>query len=161
MCTQPYYSSVMAEFIHNDGMFERDRKLRQTNNSTVVVCVEAIKQEWKQSRYLLKWNEAIFGSWSQKVKEKTAPQACYLIWMTLWRDITQSVFSIPLPSLSFMKPTSGLFSSFILLLFFTHFLSVGLSFYFRGKPTTSLKEKCDRVCFCTCVWTARLKPAHL
>ena len=48
----------------------------------VCVCVfcEVIKQEWELLRYLLKWNEAIFGRWSQKVKEKTEPRAFYLIW---------------------------------------------------------------------------------
>lgn len=69
---------------------EREKKQRRTNSSKWL-CVEAIMLKWKQWRYLLKWKEAIFGLWSQKEKKKTAPQACYLIWMTLWWDITQSV----------------------------------------------------------------------
>lgn len=124
---------------------ERGKKQRQTNSSKWL-CVEAIMLKWKQSRYLLKWKEAIFGLWSQKERKKTAPQACYLIWMTLWWDITQSVSPSFCPlSASWSTHWLSLHSFSVFLLYF---LSVELSFNPRGKRATTLKEKCCKVGFC-------------
>lgn len=152
-----FFSSLMTEFRHNDCVFDRQRLLRKTNNSTVHVCVRM----------------CVCVMWSNKVRVRTVEIFTVMKWGHLWAPVPESerenspvglLFDLDdfmarynLINLLHHSALSQFYETNICPLTPPRSSSCSLSFsiwilwfslYFMGELTISLRDKCRSVRVC-------------